>query len=411
MVKAVRLIFFSFLLYPLSLTGQVYKFSDPESLPYNINSDAEEAMPILSANGKYLFFARSLWYYNKGGKYSGSDIWVSERTPSGWTRAINDHFRFNTKGNEVVIGMSEAGDVVYFMRTYANKKVKGIYFSKRVKGIWTEPELIPIAGLESLGSFGFYMHPEGNVLLISMKADDSRGEEDIYLSLKASDGTWSIPRNLGATINTSGTEISPFLSEDKRKLYFSSSGHKGLGDADIFVSFRLYDTWETWTAPVNLGEKVNSKKFDAYFSIYGDTLAYFTSNKEGKFSDIYTTSVTILDFDPDRKPVPLAEGEIAELIGDKVKRMIEFDTKNASLSATQRELLWFIAHRLITKKDVRIMLVSSPDDNLEITTNRLNIITTQLVSAGIEGSRIKRTQNAVTDNFPMKGEVHLVLVR
>ncbi len=53
-------------------------------------------------------------------------------------------------------------------------------------------------------------------------------EEDLYVSLKNGAGEWSEPKNLGATINTEGFEISPYLSS-LDKLYFSSSGHPGQG--------------------------------------------------------------------------------------------------------------------------------------------------------------------------------------
>ena len=124
---------------------------------------------------------------------------------------------------------------------------------------------------------------------MSMKDADSKGQEDLYVSLKNGNGEWSKPVNLGSAINTAGFEISPFLTTDKKRLYFASNGHPGLGDADIFYSDRLGNSWETWSVPVNLGDKINSKKFDAYFSIR-DSVAYFCSNRDGQFSDLYKAS-------------------------------------------------------------------------------------------------------------------------
>lgn len=413
-MNQVKLIVLLSFLLPLAASGQVFEFEDPEVLPFNINSDAQEVLPILSPDGKRLFFSRSMYELNMGGRYAGHDIWASERTSSGWTRASNSELRFNTKGNEAIIGVGDNGNTLYFMQTYPDKKVNGIYTSTRTKGIWSEPELIPIEGLESQEALGFYMHPAGDVLLISMRGTDSHGEEDLYISLKSSYGTWSKATNLGTTINTSGFEISPFLSEDKRSLYFSSNGHKGQGDADVFVSYRLYDSWETWTVPRNLGEKVNSDKFDAYFSLYGDTLAYFTSTRKGRFADVYTTKVSQAALQ--RDVIPLQEEEIDSLIGTNVARKVEFNERSTSLSANQRELLWYIATKLISQKDVRIMLVPCKEDDADITNNRLNSIIAQLAGAGIEGSRIRKTEDQSTqyarlNHTPGRGEVHLVLIR
>lgn len=398
-----------------SLPAQgLFEFNDPQELPFNVNSDAPEILPILAPNGNQLYFSRSLYDLNTGGKYAGHDIWMSERTSSGWTRAEQMEFPFNTKGNDALVGVNRQGDRAFIMRTFPNKKIPGIYYVQKAKGEWGDEKLIAVENLSTQGSLGFYMHPDEDVLLISMKAADSQGEEDIYISVKGSNGVWSPATNLGTTINTSGYEISPFLSDDKRSLYFSSNGHKGLGDADIFVSYRLYDSWETWTVPRNLGEKINSKKFDAYFSLVGDTLAYFSSNKGGRFTDVYSSRVTHAG--PERNVIPLAEAEIDSLIGKNVARKVEFNERSTALNANQRELLWYIATKLISQKDVRIMLVPSKEDDQDLTSNRLNSIIAQLAGAGIEGSRIKKPTEPVSQIYaqntpPSRGEVHLVLIR
>src|SRR5690606_39437012 len=95
---------------------------------------------------------------------------------------------------------------------------------------------------------------------------------------------------------------------------------------------------------------------------------------------------------------------------------VEFTERSTSLSATQRELFWYIATKLISQKDVRIMLVPCSDDEPEITNNRLNSIIAQLAGAGIEGSRIRKTddpanQYAQLNHNPDRREVHLVLFR
>lgn len=410
------LFFYLTLALPLIVSGQALEFGEAEPLPFNVNSDGHEILPLLSTDGKFLFFSRSLYDLNDGGRYSGHDIWVAERSKKEWSRAINSYFPFNTKNNEAVIGTSRNGETIYLMKTTSNKRVTGIYSSKFVRGKWGEPTLISIEGLESEGSLGFYMHPDEDVLLISMKASNGRGEEDLYISTKSSKGEWSAVRNLGTAVNTKGAELSPFLSDDKRTLYFSSNGHRGLGDFDVFSSTRLYDSWETWTTPQNLGEKVNTKKFDAYFSIYGDSIAYLASNRKGKFMDIF--SLRISQSGPEREIILVDEPEVDSLIGKNVARKVVFSGRATALNANQRELLWYIANKLIGRKDVRIMLVPSQEDDESLTSNRLNAIVAQLAGAGIEGSRIRRSitpgQMASINQLPEmpgKGEVRIVLIR
>ena len=284
---------FGFLLTVLINTsvGQDLKFSDPVPLGSSINSESEEVNALLSPDGKTLYFVRAFDRRNKGGVAGGMDIWTSVRDSRGrFSTCTNEHKKWNNKFNNSVIGIRNDNHVLYLLNSY-NKK-SGIAFSKYLEGEWTSPEVIPIPGIDQINLVGFYMHPSFSILLLSSDRMGSYGKEDIYVSLKDSLDQWSEPLNLGNTINTDGFEISPFLSEDGKRLYFSSNGHKGYGDADIFVSERLYNNWTLWTRPKNLGSKINSEKFDAYFSVYGDSVCYFSSNQVSNFSDIYTSKAS-----------------------------------------------------------------------------------------------------------------------
>ena len=292
MLKHIAILLSLFL--PLPAISQIFEYAVPEKLPSAVNTDEEESSPLLSMDGSKLFFTRLLCPENIGGKYTGSDIWSIDHIGTTWGTADNIKINLNNKNNNAVIGMSTAGDVLYLMDASSTSKINGIYISKRVNEMWTKSELIPLSGIESDGFVSFYASPELDVLFVSMNGKDSKGEEDLYVCIKEDSAVWSKPKNLGSTINTSGFEISPFLSADKRRLYFSSNGHPGLGDADIFYSDRLYDSWETWSIPKNLGTNINSTNFDAYFSQYGDSVAYFTSNRQSELSNIFKSKVASL---------------------------------------------------------------------------------------------------------------------
>ena len=83
-----------------------------------------------------------------------------------------------------------------------------------------------------------YMHPaisaDGNLLVFASDLTPSRGGLDLFIARKTNTG-WSIPVNLGEEINTSGHEWYPFLDQHNN-LFFSSSGHLGLGGYDIYMS-------------------------------------------------------------------------------------------------------------------------------------------------------------------------------
>jgi len=373
--------------------SQIHEFTDLTKLPVTVNSKGEESMPLLSPDQKRLFFVRSFFEGNLGGKFGGQDIWMSEKSPQGWRPASNKMKYINTRENNVLVGISADGNTVYTLKTSPSSKLEGIYFSNAVQKEWARPEFVPVAGIENEDFVGMFVSRDFDVILLSMRGLDGMGEEDIYISLKDKSGIWSKPRNLGPTINTKGFEISPFLSADKKRLYFSSSGLGGLGDADIFCSERLYNSWETWSAPVNLGEVVNSKKFDAYFSIYGDSVAFFTSNRDKPLSDIYTVKVSpkIGNLAPGQKY--LSQDEWNSLIGTNVVKQLVFENKATDLTSAHRELIYYIANKVSFMEDIGFHVLVREEDDAQLMRDRMKQIYGELRQAGIESKRIREEQN------------------
>jgi outer membrane protein OmpA-like peptidoglycan-associated protein len=125
---------------------------------------------------------------------------------------------------------------------------------------------------------------------------------DIYVSFLLVDGTWSEPKNLGNTINTAAEEVSPYLASDGKTLYFSTGGHPGFGDNDMFISKRLDDTWTNWTEPTNLGSEINTRGWDAYYTISAEgKYAYFVSSE----NSIGTEDIFRLELPSEITPDPV----------------------------------------------------------------------------------------------------------
>jgi outer membrane protein OmpA-like peptidoglycan-associated protein/tetratricopeptide (TPR) repeat protein len=102
-------------------------------------------------------------------------------------------------------------------------------------------------------------------------------------------GTLSEPVN-ARSINTVGNELFPFIS-NSGDLYFSSTGHYGLGGMDVFViPLDVIDQQEKLTV-TNIGKPVNSPHDDFAFIINDTSLmGYFSSNRPGGkgLDDIYS---------------------------------------------------------------------------------------------------------------------------
>lgn len=398
----------SILLWGSVLHSQEFVFSNIQKLPATINSDAEESMPLLSPDGKTLFFTRLMHSGNVGGKYSGNDIWKSERNGVNWKQADNS-LPFNDKGNNVIVGVGRDGKAIYLMQTTPTRPVKGIYFSKFLNNRWTDPELVPIEGIDHEDFVGFHVSSDFDVIFISMKGRDSRGEEDLYVCIKTPDGQWLPPRNLGSTINTSGFEISPFLSADKKRLYFASNGHKGFGDADIFYSDRLYDSWEAWSLPKNLGEEINTTSFEGYFSVFGDSVCFFASNRGGGLANLYQVQLSLNVTKKDY--IELTLSEMKEVFGVDIQQKLIFENdRTIDLTAVHKELLWYVGSKLIGKTEVKIQIEVSREMNREVAEKRIAAIRAHLALSGVEGSRIVKLDHS-SEAALRPNEIRLIFVK
>jgi hypothetical protein len=400
-----------FLFIALTGHGQTFEFNDLKKLPPVINSTAEESMPMLSPDLAKLFFVRSIYDGNMGGKYAGSDIWCSEKTATGWSSPSNRFDFLNDKDNNVLIGIHGDGKTLYTLNSSPSTKLEGIYFIKFDGKKWSRQEFIAIPGINNQDFVGVYVSVDYDAIFISMRGEDTQGEEDLYVCTKNAAGNWSRPKNIGATINTSGYEISPFLSADKKRLYFSSNGHGGQGDADIFYSERLYNSWETWSAPVNLGPAINSKKFDAYFSNSGDSLVFFTSNRDQQMSDIFTAKVSTRSSLLLPGESYLTKEEWNAIVGKNINGKMTFKKGATGLTSSQKELLYFIANKIAIEKDIKVHLVAKEEEDASRTKLRLREIYGELRQAGVDSDRIREEQSRESIKVAELGVVEVLLFR
>jgi OmpA-OmpF porin, OOP family len=299
--------------------------TNKENLGLSINSERDELAPVISPDGKTLYFVREGHPSNIG--YSKNeedqDIWFSTKTDTGtWTIAKNIGSPLNNINNNAIYAVTPDGNTLLLLGKYYNNNESGNGFSisHKTNSGWSFPENLNIANYYNMNKYvSAFLSNDGKTLLLSLQRNDSFGDLDIYVSFLEKDGGWSEPVNLGPAINTEKSETTPFLASDGVSLYFSSNGHGGYGHQDVFVARRLDSTWKNWSKPENLGPTINSAGWDGYYTIpaSGD-YAYFISsdNSYGK-GDIFRT---LLPKNVRPKPVILVSGKV---INAKTKEPIE----------------------------------------------------------------------------------------
>jgi outer membrane protein OmpA-like peptidoglycan-associated protein len=286
-MTAMKKLIFLITLIPHFLFAQFDNIEEPKKLGGTVNTSAEENFPIFLKSDGSLYFTRT---FNDNSKYGPNDqnVWKSEKVGEQTYQKGTEVKKINNKYNNCIVGFNSDETKIYLLNSYDGKKdlKKGICYSIKKGDSWSKPKSIEIPGLDIEGSFySFHINKEENSIIISYLGPKSEGDEDLYVCL-LENGKWSAPKSMGEAINSKGFEISPFLSQNSDTLFFSSNGFGGEGDADIFYAIRQNNNWFDWSEPINIGSKINSPKFDAYFTM-SDRALYWSSNRDAEKSDIY----------------------------------------------------------------------------------------------------------------------------
>ncbi|GEM_PF-6186044 len=303
--------FWALMLFSLSLFAQ--EEDKPKNLGKTVNSVSTDAEPKISPDGKTLYFCRRQDSANVGGYNADADIWYAELLPSGeWSAAKNPREPLNDEGFNQVIGIRSDGHAMLINGGYDTDADTRIYVSYKTEKGWSSPEPMFFDGFSAseAGDQNFAISGDFQTLIISMEWGETYGQFDLFISFwDAQKHRWTKPKNLGTRLNTTQSEVFPVLANDNRTIYFSSRGHDGYGDYDIFMSKRLGGDWRTWTSPVNLGNTINSAGYDADFTVDARAeYAYISRDTDtfGRF-DIFKVKM------PDEikpNPVALLSGEI-----------------------------------------------------------------------------------------------------
>ncbi|GAB4036254.1 OmpA family protein [Spirosoma jeollabukense] len=258
-----------------------------ENLGNLVNSEYNEINPMISPDGKTLYFARISHPNNTHGTKGSQDIWYAklDTLTNKWGPAQRMGQPLNKDEYNCAYSITPDGNTMLIKGQYdkGNYETRGFSISKRTATGWAAPQKIDIPGYVNMSKGQFdcgFMSSDGKVLLMAFSEKKNSKEDDLYVIFRQKDGSWTKPMNLGPEVNTKFTETTPFLAPDGATLYFSSDREGGLGSNDIYVCKRVDKTWKHWSKPVNLGPKVNTDGYDAYYTLAasGD-YAYLTTFK------------------------------------------------------------------------------------------------------------------------------------
>lgn len=225
----------------------------PAKMPVeSINRYAFNSHPVLTADNSLMLLS----VRNRVGNRDENVVFSSFKDGK-WFPTENISSNINTTRNEGMAAISGDGKTI-ILTSCDRQDSKGgcdLYLSTKTGNEWSVPvnmgDSINGHAKESSAS----LSADGRTVYYTSRRKSGRGGNDIYVSTRDDNGDWSKARLLSDAINTKYNEVTPFIHPDGENLYFASEGHPGFGGYDIFQSV-LTDTG--WSKPKNIGYPINT---------------------------------------------------------------------------------------------------------------------------------------------------------
>jgi len=351
----------------------------------NINTQWDDINPIISADGKTLYFARKNYPLNRFAQATPNtlDIWYSELQPDSTWSVAKDFTGLNIQyDNGICTVLPDNNTMLYLWATDAQGRQTFGLIHRTPKGWTLQPLNIKNFIYESGTTISGTLAADGKTLMLAYKRSGGQSYNNpatlpyagmniegmnIYVSFLEEEekNIWSDPKNLGDVINSSYSEFEPLLAPDGVTLFFSSARPGGIGDVDIYMSRRLDSTWTNWSPPVDLGEGFNIPGYNAINSITasGD-YAYITGMVQNplKNMDIFRVKM------PERfhiKPVALVKGRVFARLQTATKAA-QPDSGNVVADTTKPLFAKIVYERLSDGKQMGIAHTNPQTGEYEI---------------------------------------------
>lgn len=216
----------------------------------------------------------------------------------------------------------------------------GIYRSKIINGKYSEPELLPSSinmGNGILNWTPFIAPDESYLLFSSNRKSPETDYGDIYISFRNNDDSWSTPVNLGNKVNTNRQERFPAISPDGKYLFFTRWIANGNDDvfwvkADIINELKNKQLDNT-----ELQELFKSDQEDRENHLSSKDINYNDSIREARVYELLDSNKVVTAEDYNTAALIFHHGEDSVAYAMAVKLM----KKSIELDSTRNK--WFLA--------------------------------------------------------------------
>lgn len=253
-----------------------------------LKSNGGDYTPVISLDGKHLYFSRIDHPFNLS-HHGLPDVWLADHIGNeAFTNAINLGLANHHSPALFPVGMNANSKQLFLFK----KDSPSIQIWSKPGRFWQpEAEITFDLPNENLTLKYITISHDQQVTFASL-AQEGENAGDLYYAIKNEDGSWTAFTPLPENVNSELDESFVFLAADKRTLYFSSNGHPGFGNYDLYLTRRVGSGWSDWSAPINLGDLVNGPENELSITIPANgQIAFFTKENEANESTIFQLSL------------------------------------------------------------------------------------------------------------------------
>lgn len=213
----------------LTLRRSDGRWTEPRVAPFpDIHS---MTYPFLSPDGNTLYLD------------SEGDIYRSERTNGGWSSPVRLTSTINTDQREGFVSAALNGNLYFMARYESAASGSDIYRSEYIDGGYGEVCRLSGSVNSEFNEFHPFISPDEGYILFDSQRPDGFGSNDLYISFRKQDGTWTEARNMGEPINSAMSDMRPYVTPDGKYLFFSSTrGGPGSVTEDRNLSYDEFMT-------------------------------------------------------------------------------------------------------------------------------------------------------------------------
>lgn len=325
----------------------------PQNLGSSVNSTYPEISPMLSVDGKTLYFVRVNHPENTFGKYKSQDVWFSTLNDDGsWSEAKRLPKEVNIGQYNAIL--SAVADGKTFLINGVYNKRGTLYLDRgfstierKEDGSWGKPIKLKIKKFSrrNRGKYASaFLTADKEHLFTSFAPKNNSEKLSIYISKKSDDNKYGKPKELKGGINKGRSAEAPFLGPDGKTLYFSGNFNGKRDGYDLYKCYRTDESYINWSKPELLSDTINTPDWNSYYALNAKgSWAYYCSvtNSLGK-SDIFRVKifeenpyvkVTGLILNKKNETLMLADTSYQILVNDQPFLGLKIDKASASYEA------------------------------------------------------------------------------